>query len=135
MTQDKVLATIRRFWNEHGYSPSISDLVREVPLSSTSIATRYLERLVREGKIRRTPGVARSIVLPPNRILVEVDGMVTGIRAQRPEDVVVIALYPRCGDLQNVWQADGDDELFRIKLLNTLSKESYETLINEKPDE
>lgn len=117
MTQDKVLAVIRQYWKEHGYSPSIEDLVRLVPLSSTSVAHYHLKQLEKQGEIRRTPGVARSIVMPMNRIVVEVDGVVTGIRAERPGDVVITVLYPRNGNLQDVWQADGDDELFKIKPL------------------
>lgn len=130
MTQEKILAIIRRFWKEHGYSPSIEDLVREVPLSSTSVATYHLGRLEAEGKIKRTPGVARSIVLPPNRVLVEVDGVVTGIWSERP-DVVVTVLYPRCESIANVWRADGDDELFRIKPLGTMA-EFIETILFKK---
>lgn len=63
MSQEKTLAVIRRFLQEKGYSPSIRDLVREVPFSSTSMAAYYLNRLEKAGEIRRTPNTARSIVL------------------------------------------------------------------------
>ena len=62
----------------------------------------------------------RRYVMPTNRILVKVDGVVTGIWAERLEDVIVIVL-PKNEDLQDVWQADGNDELFRIKPLAVMA--------------
>lgn len=63
MTTEKVLAAIKQYREEHGYSPSIRDIVRVAPLSSESVATYHLNKLEQAGKIKRTPFVARSIVI------------------------------------------------------------------------
>lgn len=49
--QDAVLAFIRRYWRSHGYAPTVYEIVDGVPLSSTSVAGRHLDRLASRGLI------------------------------------------------------------------------------------
>jgi sulfur relay (sulfurtransferase) DsrC/TusE family protein len=59
----QVLAFIKDFVGQHGYSPTVREIVVGVGLSSSSMANYWLGRLERDGRIRRTSRVARSIVL------------------------------------------------------------------------
>jgi len=58
-----VLEFIHSFMAEKGYSPSVSDIVIGCNLSSPNLAQYHLNVLEREGLLRRTPGVFRSIQL------------------------------------------------------------------------
>lgn len=62
-TRDRVLQFIRSFLAEKGYSPSVADIVAGCGLSSPNLAQYHLNVLEREGVLRRTPGVFRSIQL------------------------------------------------------------------------
>jgi len=62
-TRDRVLQFIRAFLAEKGYSPSVADIVAGCGLSSPNLAQYHLNVLEREGVLRRTPGVFRSIQL------------------------------------------------------------------------
>jgi repressor LexA len=62
-TRDRVLQFIRLFLAEKGYSPSVADIVAGCGLSSPNLAQYHLNVLEREGILRRTPGVFRSIQL------------------------------------------------------------------------
>jgi repressor LexA len=48
---------------QKGYSPSVADIVAGCGLSSPNLAQYHLNVLEREGVLRRTPGVFRSIQL------------------------------------------------------------------------
>jgi repressor LexA len=54
---------IRGYLAEHGYGPSTREIGDACGISSTSIVDYYLEDLERQGRITRTRGIARSIVL------------------------------------------------------------------------
>jgi len=62
-TRDLVLKFIRSFMADKGYSPSVADIVTGCGLSSPNLAQYHLNVLEREGVVRRTPGVFRSIQL------------------------------------------------------------------------
>ena len=59
--KERILAFIRTYISEHGYAPSLRDIVAGAKLSSISIAAYHLTILEEEGKITRTRKVARSI--------------------------------------------------------------------------
>ena len=52
-------------WHQttHGYPPSIREIQSGCILSSSSVVNHWLNKLEAEGVLRRTPGIARSIVL------------------------------------------------------------------------
>jgi repressor LexA len=52
------------FWRDHGYPPSIRDIVAGCSLSSTSVADYNLKILEKKGYIRRHREVSRGIELP-----------------------------------------------------------------------
>jgi repressor LexA len=54
------------FWRDHGYPPSIRDIVTGCSLSSTSVADYNLKILEKRGYIRRHREVSRGIELPRN---------------------------------------------------------------------
>lgn len=64
--QQKMIDYIGVFWRDHGYPPSIRDIVAGCSLSSTSVADYNLKILERKGLIRRHREVSRGIELPPS---------------------------------------------------------------------
>lgn len=62
-TRDRVLQFVQSFIAAKGYSPSVGDIVEGCGLSSPNLAQYHLNVLEREGVLRRTPGVFRSIQL------------------------------------------------------------------------
>ncbi|MFR4250420.1 MAG: transcriptional repressor LexA [Christensenellales bacterium] len=61
--QQRVLEYIRSFTREHGYPPAVRDICQGLGLKSTSTAHGYLERLEKNGYIRRDPSKTRAIEL------------------------------------------------------------------------
>jgi len=62
--QQRIVDFINRFWRDHGYPPSIRDIVAGCSLSSTSVADYNLKILEKQGYIRRHHEVSRGIELP-----------------------------------------------------------------------
>lgn len=62
-TRDRILQFVQSFISDNGYSPSVGDIVEGCGLSSPNLAQYHLNVLEREGVLRRTPGVFRSIQL------------------------------------------------------------------------
>jgi repressor LexA len=60
--QLEVLAYIRRHIDELGYSPALRDIVSHFKWASTHNAAGHINALVRKGLLRRTSGIARSLV-------------------------------------------------------------------------
>lgn len=60
--RDKVIASIATSLEARGYPPSVRELADEHAVSTLTVR-RDLDRLVREGKIERDPGVDRGIRL------------------------------------------------------------------------
>ena len=59
----QLLHCIEAFIQWNGYSPSVRELMAIMGRTSTSHISGLLGDLEREGFIRQTPGIARSIVL------------------------------------------------------------------------
>jgi len=80
--QQRIVDFIHSFWLEHGYPPSIRDIVAGCGLSSTSVADYNLKILEKKGCIRRHREVSRGIELPARagamerRILIPVVGTI-----------------------------------------------------------
>ena len=60
--QRQILDFIDGFGQEHGYAPSIRDIVKGCNISSTSVVDYNLRILEREGMLRRDAEVSRGIV-------------------------------------------------------------------------
>ena len=65
--QQLVLDCIKQYQLEHGYAPSIRDLIAATDIDSPNGIICHLKALVKKGWIKTTPHVARSIVVldPP----------------------------------------------------------------------
>ena len=61
-TTTAVLEAIKTFWAEHGYSPSIQDILDATDISSKSVVHYHILELERASLMKRTPRVARSYV-------------------------------------------------------------------------
>lgn len=59
--REQIMAFIREYRVEHGYSPSIRECAADVDLSINA-TSRHLDRLVDDGSLRKTPNVQRSLV-------------------------------------------------------------------------
>lgn len=58
-----VLDFLDEYIARQGYAPSLREIGKAVGLLSTSSVAHCLEQLERDGRIRQTPGIGRSIVL------------------------------------------------------------------------
>jgi len=68
--QQQIMAFIYHFGVDEGYPPSIRDIVSGCGISSTSVVDYNLNRLEKEGYIRRHHGVSRGIELLPRSPIV-----------------------------------------------------------------
>jgi repressor LexA len=62
-TREKIITFIYAFNDEHGYSPTVRDILKGCDISSTAVVQHHLDVLQREGRIHRDPEVFRSIRL------------------------------------------------------------------------
>lgn len=85
----RILAFLRDYVREHGYPPSVRDVVKGCKLSSTSVADYNLRILERQGHISRASERARSIVLaePPEELSVQVVERVVEVEVERIVEV------------------------------------------------
>lgn len=58
--RDRVFMFVANFAAEHGYAPSMREIGRGVGLSSTSSVSKHIDALEADGRLRSTPGIARS---------------------------------------------------------------------------
>ena len=61
--RDDMLEWIVQFIAEHSYPPTIREIGQACHISSTGVVEYHLRKLEREGRIKRTPMLARSIVV------------------------------------------------------------------------
>lgn len=60
---DLIYDYIVDYIKEYGFPPSIREIVYDCEISSTSVVNYYLEKLEEEGRIKKTPFVARGITV------------------------------------------------------------------------
>lgn len=56
----EVFRALSRYWDQHGYSPSLRELARELSLRSPSTVWNHLECLERYGLVHRKPNAPRG---------------------------------------------------------------------------
>jgi len=71
-TRERIFNFLRNFDTEHGYMPTVRDILKGCDISSTAVVQHHLDILEREGRIHRDPEVFRSIRLPNKRNIVAV---------------------------------------------------------------
>jgi len=59
----RILAFVRDYRSAHDYGPTLREVADGCGITSTSVVAYHLDKLAIQGRIRRTPGIARSIVL------------------------------------------------------------------------
>lgn len=57
----RLVAAIRGYYDEHGYAPSVRDLMTRTGMSSTSVVTYWLRKLRADGLVDYEDRVPRSI--------------------------------------------------------------------------
>jgi repressor LexA len=62
-TRERIFRFIGDFAAERGYTPTVREIVKGCKISTTSVVQHHLNRLEKEGRIRRDPLVFRSIRL------------------------------------------------------------------------
>lgn len=62
-SHERIYSFIRGYIQRYGIAPSTREIGRAVGLNSSATVHSHLERMVREGWIKRSPGGARSIRL------------------------------------------------------------------------
>lgn len=60
ITPEELVVEIQRYRSEHGYSPSRREMAEQLDIGLESVQ-RALAKLIEDGLIETTPGVARSI--------------------------------------------------------------------------
>lgn len=65
--QERIIAFIREYRDEHGFPPTIREIGKAVGISSTSVVKYNLERLEEKGKLERSDEISRGLRLkePP----------------------------------------------------------------------
>jgi repressor LexA len=71
-TRQRVMDYIRDFYDEHGYAPTVRDIMRGCDLSSTAVVQHHLKVLESDHQIERDSKVFRSIQLPDRRSTIKV---------------------------------------------------------------
>ncbi len=61
--QREVLAFIRHYLHEFGYSPKLIEIAAAINIKSKGVAHRYVQALIKAGYLERTPEKARGIQL------------------------------------------------------------------------
>ena len=72
LTRQKVIEFIRNFYDEHGYAPTVRDIMKGCDLSSTAVVQHHLKVLENEHQIERDSKVFRSIQLPDRKTTIHV---------------------------------------------------------------
>lgn len=62
-TDEQIVAAIRAYWAEHGFSPSLRDVGKMVGLKSAAAVGRRIAMLRDAGVLTYEDGVPRSIVM------------------------------------------------------------------------
>jgi repressor LexA len=60
-TRERIFKFIHEFYDAHGYSPTVRDILKGCNISSTAVVQHHLDVLDRDGRIQRDPEVFRSI--------------------------------------------------------------------------
>lgn len=58
--REAIVAFVAGYIEEHGYSPSLREIAAACGTGSNAVAAFHVDRLVRDGRITRKPGIART---------------------------------------------------------------------------
>ncbi|MSQ27498.1 MAG: repressor LexA, partial [Dehalococcoidia bacterium] len=106
LRQRAILDFIDGFTEEHGYAPSIRDIVRGCDISSTSVVDYNLRILARGGFLRRDADVSRGIVL--------MGGQARSAKTMVPVLGQIAAGLPIPVPSADTWRSDADGEQVEV---------------------
>ncbi len=106
LRQQGILDFIDGFREEHGYAPSIRDIVKGCQISSTSVVDYNLRILQRGGHLRRDAEISRGIV--------RIGGSERSGRAMVPVLGQIAAGSPIPVPSSDTWRSDGEGEYVEV---------------------
>ncbi len=59
--EQQTLDAIKRYYQEHGYSPTVRELCELLHVVSTRSMQMRIERLIRKGRLTRQAGLSRTL--------------------------------------------------------------------------
>ena len=62
--REAIVAFVGRYIYDNGYSPSLREIAAACGTGSNAVAAFHVDRLVRDGRITRKPGIARTYRVP-----------------------------------------------------------------------
>jgi len=117
LTRQKIIEFIRDFYDEHGYAPTVRDIVKGCKLSSTAVVQHHLKVLESEHQIERDSKVFRSIQLPDRKSTIHVPVLGT-IAAGTPIPVMSSDTWhsEALGTLELSSEITGGKEVFALRV-------------------
>lgn len=107
--QERILAFIRQYGDEHGFPPTIREIGKAVGISSTSVVKYNLEQLEKKGKLERRDEISRGLRLKDDRDAGRTRELAPGLRAiPKLGRISAGAPIPAAGQQDNPF---GDDVL------------------------
>lgn len=98
--RQQVLEFVHRYLERHGYAPSVREICHAVGLRSTRAAKYHLDILVREGRLERAAGRARSLSAPSRPAALPLVGRIAAgsplLAVENVEDHVSLGRYEGC---------------------------------------
>ena len=107
--QERILAFIRQFRDEHGFPPTIREIGKAVGISSTSVVKYNLERLEEKGKLERSDEISRGLRLKDGPPMIAAEGTASQLRSIPKLGLISAGVpIPAAGQQDNPF---GDDVL------------------------
>jgi repressor LexA len=107
--QERILAFIRQFGDEHGFPPTIREIGKAVGISSTSVVKYNLERLEEKGRLERSDEISRGLRLKDGPPVIAAESTASQLRSIPKLGLISAgAPIPAAGQQDNPF---GDDVL------------------------
>lgn len=105
--QERILAFIREYGDEHGFPPTIREIGKAVGITSTSVVKYNLERLEEKGKLERSDEISRGLRLKEDAAMRRRGGLPPMLRAIPKLGLISAgAPIPAAGQQENPFSDD-----------------------------
>lgn len=105
--QERILAFIREYGDEHGFPPTIREIGKAVGITSTSVVKYNLERLEEKGKLERSEEISRGLRLKEDAAMRRRGGLPPMLRAIPKLGLISAgAPIPAAGQQENPFSDD-----------------------------
>jgi repressor LexA len=117
-TREKMLAFLQTYRQRNGYAPTMREIARACGVRSLSAVQFHLERLERDGLIRRDREKSRGIALPPPEGEREAIPVLGAIAAGRPVSVPDADTWRTAGEWVDVPHAitQGKNAVYALRV-------------------